>query len=54
MKNFDTTNLIDHLKKKHPGDYEGKKKIRELKEKEKQKEQTAPRAAYNDRSGNQS
>ena len=42
VKNFDTTNLIDHLKKKHPGDYEGKKKIRELKEKEKQKEQTAP------------
>ena len=44
VKSFNTTNLIDHLKKKHPSDYadyEEKKKIRELKEKEKQKEQAA-------------
>lgn len=44
VKSFNTTNLIDHLKKKHPGDYtdyEEKKKIRELKQKEKRKEQTA-------------
>ena len=43
-KSFNTTNFIDHLKKKHPSDYtdyEEKKKIRELKEKEKQKEQAA-------------
>ena len=43
MKSFNTTNLIDHLKKKHPNDYvaigyKEKKRIRELKEKEKQKE----------------
>lgn len=44
VKSFNTTNLIDHLKKKHSGDYtdyEEKKRIRELKEKEKRKEQTA-------------
>ena len=45
MKSFNPTNLIDHLKKKHPGDYvdyKEKKKIRELKEMEKKlKEQTA-------------
>ena len=43
VKSFNTTNLIDHLKKKHPGDYVDyeEKKIRELKEMEKKKEQTA-------------
>ena len=43
VKSFNTTNLIDYLKKKHPGDYADykEKKIRELKEKEKRKEQTA-------------
>ena len=44
VKSFNTTNLIDHLKKKHPGDYvdyEEKKKIRNLKEMEKKKERTA-------------
>ena len=42
VKSFNTTNLINHLKKKHPGKYvdcKEKKTIRELKEKEKQKEQ---------------
>jgi len=36
VKNFNTTNMIDHLQKKHPveyKDYEEKKKLRELKEK---------------------
>jgi len=35
VKNFNTTNMIDHLQKKHPveyKDYEEKKKLRELKE----------------------
>ena len=44
VKSFNTTNLIDHLKKKHSSDYadyEEKKKIRELKEKKKWKEQVA-------------
>ena len=43
VKSFNMTNLINHLKKKHPSgyvDYEEKKKI-QLKEKEKQKEQAA-------------
>ena len=45
VKSFNTTNLIDHLKKKHPSDYADykEKKIRELKEKEKRKEQAALR-----------
>ena len=56
VKSFNTTNLIDHLKKKHPGDYvdyEEKKKIRELKEMEKKKETDGFPAAHNVRSGNQ-
>ena len=34
-KNFNTTNMIDHLQKKHPveyKDYEERKKVKELKE----------------------
>lgn len=54
VKNFNTTKLINHLKKKHPPDntdYEEKNKIRGLKENQKQKEQTP----YDDnRSRNQS
>ena len=41
-KSFNTTNMIDHLQKKHPvdyKDYEEKKKLRELKE---QKERRQP------------
>ena len=45
MKGFNTTNLSDHVKKKHSVDYvdykEKKKIVRELKEKEKWNEQTA-------------
>ena len=40
VKSFNMTNLIDHLKKKHPGDnadYEEKKKTRELKKKRREK-----------------
>ena len=56
VKSFNTTNLIDHLKKKHPSDYadyEEKKKIRELKlRKGEAKRASSFPAAYNDRSGN--
>jgi len=42
VKTFNTTNLINHLKK-HPDEYSQyvEKKIRDLKEQEKRKEQTA-------------
>jgi len=44
VKSYNTTNLIDHLKKKHTEEcsqYLEKKKIRDFKEQEKQKEQAA-------------
>ena len=56
VKSFNTTNLIDHLKKKHPGDYvdyEEKKKIRDLKEMKKTKGTNGFPAAHDVRSGNQ-
>ena len=42
-KNFNTTNMIDHLQKKHPveyKDYEEKKKLRELKEQKDRRQPT--------------
>ena len=39
-KNFNTMNMIDHLQKKHPVEYEENKKLRELKEQKDRRQPT--------------
>lgn len=54
VKNFNTTNLIDHLKKKHPDDYvDYKEKDKRVERKGEAKRANGFLAAHNDRSRNQ-
>ena len=54
VKNFNITNLIDHLKKKHPDDYDykEKKQLKRAERKGKAKKENGFSAAYDNRGRN--